>query len=147
MKLVSITEREVDRWRAMRVELYGQLEPGFHDAEMPNILHRDDWYCWLVIAEDGSTIGMVELSLRNVVDGCLSSPVPYIEGLFIEAKQRNRGLGRQLMQILFDWCCEQGYTELALNTEAVNTAAQRFYDSLGFQQNDSVIEYRMTLCS
>lgn len=38
----------------------------------------------LACDEAGSVYGRVELSLRNVVDGCLSSPVGYVEGIFVD---------------------------------------------------------------
>lgn len=145
LQLVPINGADSDDWLGMRIDLYGELEPGAHEQEMPDILSRDDWHLWFVEDSENERIGMVELSLRNVVDGCLSSPVPYVEGLYIVQKRRNQGLGTQLMKVLFNWASERGYQELALNTELTNTDAQRLYQTLGFSENERVVEYRIKL--
>ena len=145
MNLSDITTNDFADWLTMRVALYGELEPGAHEAEMLDIHARDDWHLWFLLDEQGQRIGMVELSLRNVVDGCLSSPVAYVEGLYIVPEQRNKGLGKQVMHLLFDWAAAQDYSEMALNTPLPNSGSQRFYAALGFSENERVVEYRITL--
>ena len=145
IKLTPITADDFALWKTMRIDLYGELEAGAHDAEMPDIFGRDDWRLWFVEDAAGQRIGLVELSLRNVVDGCLSSPVPYIEGLYVVPAQRNQGFGKQLIDRLLAWSAEQGYTELALNTWVSNEGAQRLYQSLGFIENERVVEYHMVV--
>lgn len=46
---------------------------------------RDDTKgCFLAVGENGDAWGIVEVSLRNVVDGCLTSPVGYVEGIYVD---------------------------------------------------------------
>ena len=70
---------------------------------------------------------MVELSSRNIVDGCLSSPVAYIEGLYIEEKHRGKGAGKAAMIAIQNWCKQKGFAELATDTELENLKAQFFF--------------------
>ena len=88
---------------------------------------------------------MVEISLRNIVDGCLSSPVAYLEGLYLEHDYRDKGYGNKVVNMIVDWCREKGFKELATDTELTNTKAQNFYRTLGFEELDTVVEFRIDI--
>src|SRR5438093_892257 len=60
---------------------------------------------------DSALAGFIELGLRSVAEGCSSSPVPYVEGWYVEAAARRRGIGGALMHAAESWCREQGYRE------------------------------------
>ncbi len=125
--------------------LYHGLDDTFHNQEMQQIHASPDWHCWFIRNDHGDIIGLVELSLRNIVDGCLTSPVPYLEGLYLEPDQRGHGIGRTVMQQLIAWCRDRGYREFATDAELGNTAAQDFYAGLGFEETDRVVAYRLSL--
>lgn len=127
----------------MRGELYSSLSDEFHEVEMEKIFTSKDWHCHFLADENGHVIGFFELSSRNVVDGCLSSPVAYLEGLYLSPNFRGKGLGREVINILLNWCKAQGFTELATDTELENTTAQGFYEAMGFQETYRIVEYRI----
>ena len=129
----------------MREDLYRTVDDVFNNEEIENIFVNDAWYCRFIEDENNQKIGLVELSSRNIVDGCLSSPVAYLEGLYLEPKYRGLGIGKEVMQIIIQWCVQQGFSELATDTEIANERAQKFYESLGFEETDRVVEYRKNL--
>jgi GNAT superfamily N-acetyltransferase len=47
-----------------------------------------------------------------------------------------QGVGRALVQACVDWARIQGYGILTLSTGAANTRARRFYQQLGFHEED-----------
>ena len=142
LTLTPVTDAEFPRWGELRARVYGELDPDADHQEMAAIVSHPAWHCWL-IQDAGHTVGLLELSLRSIVDGCLGSPVPYIEGLYLEPDARNRGLGTRLLLSLARWCREQGHAELATDAELENVDAQRFYARLGFQEVDRVVIYRL----
>ena len=90
-------------------------------------------------------IGFIELALRNVVDGCLSSPVAYLEGIYVAPTKRGGGIARAMFSYARGWATAQGCTELASDAELENTAAQRFHEHLGFKETYRTVQYKMNL--
>ena len=110
--------------------------------EMNLIFESDVWHCYFLIDENSDVLGLVELSSRNIVDGCLTSPVAYLEGLYLRSEYRGKGMGKEVIKMILDWCRTNGFSELATDTELSNTKAQSFYQSAGFEETDRVVEFR-----
>src|SRR5215203_4899209 len=53
----------------------------------------------VIVAEagDGALVGFVEVSLRPYARGCVTSPVGYLEGWYVDPAVRRRGIGRALV--------------------------------------------------
>ena len=145
MKLIDIDKADFDLWKIMRTELYSGVDDLFHEQEMLAIHKNRNWICRFIANDDGRKIGLVELSLRNIVDGCLSSPVAYLEGLYLAPDYRGQGVGKEVIKILLSWCTSEGLKELATDTELKNEKAQKFYQSIGFEEVDRVVEYRLEI--
>ena len=145
MKLVPIAKDDFSDWAQFRSQIYPVRSRDLDLKEMESIFGSEFWKCWFIEHKDGERIGLVELSFRNIVDGCSSSPVPYLEGLYLIESKRGKGRGTQVIEMIKRWCREQGYSELATDAELVNTSAQEFYEKLGFEQVDRVVAYRLEL--
>ena len=143
MELKKITKNDLTLWQEFRTALYGSLRDKYHQIEMKQILESDIWWCYFVVNESGSVLGLVELSARNIVDGCLSSPVAYLEGLYLKPRFQNKGIGKEIIKLVLNWCKKHGFSELATDTELANTGAQKFYKTVGFEEVDRVVSFRM----
>jgi len=75
------------------------------------------------------------------VDGCLSSPVAYIEGLFIGKEYRNKGRGKAALELILSWCRKNGFTDIAADAELSNNVAQEFFKAVGFRETFRIVEY------
>ena len=126
----------------MREDVYSALEDEFHEREMKQIFVSNDWFCYFLEEESGQIAGFVELSLRNIVDGCLSSPVAYLEGLYLKKEYRGKGLGRETIKTIKSWCKNKGFTELAMDTELANIEAQKFFAAIGFHETYRIVQFR-----
>ena len=158
MKLSPIQPSQFALWQQMRQDLYQTLSDEFSHKEMDIIYASEHWFCYFLVAADQtadikqntlptetSIIGLVELSSRNVVDNCLTSPVAYLEGFYLREAFRGKGLGRKAMQLIFSWCKENAFQELATDTELTNAKAQKFYKNNGFQETERIVEYRIAI--
>lgn len=141
MKLTPIERNQFSRWKQYRNAVYDSLSDEFHEIEMEKIFDSLDWFCYFLTVENNKIIGLVELSSRNIVDGCLSSPVAYIEGLYIEEKHRGKGSGKEAMGTIHHWCKQKGFTELAADTELANLDAQKYFNAVGFKETYRVVEF------
>lgn len=145
MKLTPIEKEDFPEWKAMREVLYHSTASEFLDKEMEAILNHGSWFCFCIKNDNSETIGLVELSARNIVDGCLSSPVAYLEGLYLKPDYQGRGLGRSVMKLIFSWCSDKGYTELATDTNYENFRARAFYKALGFEELENIVGFRIDI--
>jgi aminoglycoside 6'-N-acetyltransferase I len=101
----------------------------------------------LLVAEaDGAVVGFLEVGLRSHADGCdPARPVGYLEGWYVEAVHRRRGLGRRLVAAAEAWARAQGCTELASDTWLDATASQAAHAALGFEEVDRCVLFRKAL--
>ena len=98
------------------------------------------------VAERGTElVGMIELSLRSVADGCVSSPVPYVEGWFVIDNARRQGAGAALVAASEQWARAQGLSEIASDTQLENHVSERAHKSLGFEEVERAILFRKSL--
>ncbi|MDH3716992.1 MAG: GNAT family N-acetyltransferase [Planctomycetota bacterium] len=78
--------------------------------------------------QDGSSLGTVMLALRAGRDEVR----PVVHWLAVVPRWRRLGLARLLMAHLEDYCWQQGYRQLDLETHVNWQAAVQLYHALGF---------------
>lgn len=85
-------------------------------------------------------IGFAQCQLRHdYVEGTDSSPVGYLEGIFVEAAYRNKGYAKELLKQCEDWAKDMGCTEFASDCELDNTGSLAFHLKMGFEEANRVI--------
>ena len=95
--------------------------------------------------DDGRALGFIELSIRtHGADGC-KPPVPYVEGWYVVASARRRGVGRALMEAAEAWARAEDYTELGSDALLDNEPSLRVHLRLGFEEIERLIKLRKTL--
>jgi len=67
----------------------------------------------------------------------------YLEDLFVDPRQRGKGVARSLISELANVARERAYTRLYWATQEGNHTAQRLYDAVA--QKTDFIQYRVTL--
>ena len=80
------------------------------------------------------SVGFLELSLRSYAEGTDDSPVPYVEGWFVQADTRGKGAGKALMENAMDWASSQGFAHLASDTDLSNEGSIRAHHAAGFKE-------------
>ena len=134
-------------WLAFRQQLYTGVDRQFHLTDMELNVTAAERDCLLAVDADEAMCGMLELSLRNIVDGCLSGPVGYIEGVYVAESHRGLELSRRLLDAGKEWCSQRGCTEIATDSELYDVTAQQFHLSMGFEETCRVVEFRKALTS
>ena len=124
-------------------ELALKLWPG-HESEdlfeeLRKIMGRRDAAFFLAY-EGQQPVGFAQCQLRrDYVEGTDSSPVGYLEGIYIEEDYRGKGLAGQLLRACEDWARAMGCTEFASDCELENTQSLHFHLKLGFEEANRVI--------
>lgn len=97
-------------------------------------------------SSDGTVVGFVEADLRSHADGCNpSQPVGYIEGWYVTATHRQRGLGKRLLVKAEDWARSHGCVEMASDALIDNELSQHAHEALGYEVVDRCVHYRKKL--
>lgn len=108
-------------------------------AEFEALLSNENAAVFLS-SEQGRVIGFAQCQLRqDYVEGTDSSPVGYLEGIFVEGDYRNRGYARKLLSACELWAKEQGCTEFASDCELDNTQSLAFHLHAGFTEANRII--------
>ncbi len=93
------------------------------------------------LAYDGETpVAVAQCSLRrDYVEGTDSSPVGYLEGVFVLEGYRRQGIGRELCRICEDWAVQKGCREFASDCTWNNEESRRFHLHTGFSEAGRII--------
>lgn len=100
---------------------------------------RDKYY---VAKAEGRCVGFIHMHLRvDYVEGSRSSPVGYVEGLYVEEAFRHRGVARLLLEAGEQWAKDQGCTELGSDTELDNVQSREVHRKLGFREVNKIVAF------
>ena len=131
------------------LELRQALWPGTceaHLAEMAAFLADPARYAQFVAHEDGTPAGLAEAAVRtDYVNGTASSPVAFLEGLYVAPALRRRGVAAALVAEVVRWARARGCHELASDALLENTASHAAHRALGFEQTERVVFFRKRL--
>lgn len=120
----------------LALKLWPDHEQAELEAELAQILGQEDAAFFL--AEPAEGFAQCQLR-RDYVEGTDSSPVGYLEGIFVEDSCRRKGLARELLRACENWAREQGCREFASDCELINTQSQHFHRALGFQEANRIV--------
>ncbi|MFY9720743.1 MAG: GNAT family N-acetyltransferase [Candidatus Cybelea sp.] len=74
-----------------------------------------------------------------------SAPIPHVEGWYVEPTARTCGVGRALMDCAEAWARDQGFTELASDTEIHNAGSLAAHERCGFVETERLVKLRKPL--
>lgn len=97
-------------------------------------------------AETGKYTGFAQCQLRHdYVEGTDTSPVGYLEGIFVEAEYRRQGWAKRLLEACEAWSREKGCVEFASDCEIDNADSLAFHMKMGFIEAGRIICFQKTL--
>ena len=71
MRIESILPERFEDWLQLRSQLFNDCSPEFHQQEMQWLYESHETGSFLITSDNDELVGLLELSLRNFVDGCL----------------------------------------------------------------------------
>lgn len=115
------------------------------ENEMREFLKNDNTQ--LFICFDGDTpAGFAQCGLRHdYVEGTSSSPVGYLEGIFIKTEFRRKGFADELLSACEAWAKSIGCTEFASDCEIDNETSIAFHKSMHFKEANRIVCFTKNL--
>lgn len=113
MRIEKCSTETLGQWVALRFALWPDADREQTTGEAPGMLARPDLLV-LVAREKDTVIGFAEAAIRrDCVNGCETSPVAFLEGIYVMPERRRQGIASALIAAVEQWACEQGLRELA----------------------------------
>lgn len=134
-------------WLRLRAALWPDTTSEEHLQEMASFIAQPERFAQFIArtAEHGA-IGFAEASVRtDYVNGTDTSPVAYLEGLYVSPTVRRQGIAKALVAAVANWARAKGYTELASDTQLENTLSQAVHARLGFSETERIVYFNMRL--
>jgi aminoglycoside 6'-N-acetyltransferase I len=131
-------------WAQMRVALWPEETEAAHAEMIEALLHSED--AWGFMAEiDGAPAGFAELAIRDHANGCEIAPVPFLEGIWVNASRRRQGIGARLIAHIEAFVRTRGFCEIGSDAPIDNCASQAAHRSWGFSETERVVYFRKRL--
>ena len=147
MIIAPVTPADAADWLALRNALWPGDRDDEHTAEIEQLL-REPGETVTLIARNAEkvAVGLAEASLRrDYVNGCDSSPVAFLEGIYVIPSARRIGVARSLIAAVERWGRAQGCTEFASDALLANIESHQMHDALGFRETERVVFFRKSL--
>lgn len=104
-----------------------------------NILASEEALILLAYDKD-EEVAFAQCQLRHdYVEGTDSSPVGYLEGIYVKEVYRGKGLAKELLGECEKWAKEKGCCEFASDCELDNTDSLQFHLGTGFEEVNRMI--------
>ena len=108
-------------------------------AEFAEIIAKPDATFFLAYAGE-TAIGFAQCQLRHdYVEGTDSSPVGYLEGIYVADRCRKQGIARELLFACESWAKAKGCSEFASDCELDNVQSLQFHLNVGFKEANRII--------
>ena len=130
---------DADTVSSLANQLWPHCKPETLRDEYADLLLSED--CAVFLAEAGSqAAAFAQCQLRrDYVEGSGSSPVGYLEAVYVEEPFRRRGIAKALVQQCEQWAGAKGCWEFASDCELTNEQSLRFHLGAGFREANRVI--------
>lgn len=123
-------------------ELAEKLWPGNGEGELLEAFSglMENGAAFFLAQEKGVPAGFAQCQLRrDYVEGTSSSPVGYLEGIYVEPSYRNQGLAAALLKACEEWAKGRGCREFASDCELDNARSLGFHLAMNFEEANRII--------
>ncbi|NLK04448.1 MAG: GNAT family N-acetyltransferase [Clostridiales bacterium] len=123
-------------------ELWPETEYEELFDDFTDIISSDKAECFLYYEDEASKeyIGFAQASIRfDYVEGSDSSPVVYLEGIYVDENYRRRGVAQVLVKCVEDWGKDMGCSEIASDCVLDNYLSVDFHKGIGFKEANRLV--------
>ena len=145
--IVRCSSVEQPGWLELRQALWPHCSAEQHLREMSSFLAAPKRCVqYVAYTSNGRPVGFAEAALRTeYVNGTNSSPVAFLEGIYVVPESRGRGVGAELVAVVSAWAIGAGCSELASDASPENENSHAFHRALGFEETERVVFFRKVL--
>jgi aminoglycoside 6'-N-acetyltransferase I len=132
-------------WLRMRLLLWTYATAEGFASQLDPTLADPDMAVFIAALPDGRRVGFLEAGMRAYGEGCETSPVGYVEGIYVDEDLRGRGVALRLMRAAEDWARGMGCHEIASDTWLENEASIQMHLRLGYEEMERLVHFAKKL--
>lgn len=115
------------------------------EEDFKQIINNDNAVVFIKLVDE-KPIGFAQCQLRtDYVEGTETSPVGYLEGIFILEEYRHKGYAKELLNACEQWAKGKNCLEFASDCELDNHISYKFHMAVGFTEANRVICFKKSL--
>lgn len=143
IKRADIEDAEI--FASLAIQMWQDNNPDELAEEFSGLIQNKNAACFLKYI-GGKPIAFAQCQLRHdYVEGTDSSPVGYLEGIFVAEGFRRKGYAAKLLTECEKWAKEKGCAEFASDCELDNADSLRFHMAMGFEETNKIICFKKNL--
>ena len=136
--IIQAEKADVSAVSALAAQLFSSSAEELIE-EFSQLLDSEECAVFLLHIND-KPAGFAQCQLRHdYVEGAHTSPVGYLEGIYVLPEYRSQGHAHELLAHCEQWARSQGCTEFASDCELDNTGSLAFHLKMGFTEANRVI--------
>ncbi|MCI8282968.1 MAG: GNAT family N-acetyltransferase [Lachnospiraceae bacterium] len=132
-------KNELEALADLAIQMWGGHLASELVDEFSEIISKGNGQFFLKYDQD-LPVGFAQCQLRyDYVEGTKTTPVGYLEGIFIGEAYRKKGYAKELLVECERWAKANGCREFASDCEIENTDSQHFHRTMGFTEANRII--------
>ena len=140
--IIPVSEINEQEWLALALTLW----PDANECDLMKERNEGHLKNEFLYYLNNKAVAFISLSLRHdYVEGTDSSPVGYIEGIFVEQNYRRNGIAKELVDFAKNWSVANGCVELASDCLLENEDSRIFHNRIGFREANTIVCFTMDL--
>lgn len=143
--IIQATKENAPALAALAIQMWRSASLSELEADFAELVSREDAVCFIKYVE-GKPIGFAQCQLRHdYVEGTETSPVGYLEGIFVQEGFRHQGHAKALLHECEQWAKRKECSEFASDCELTNTDSLQFHLAMGFDEANRIICFKKAI--
>lgn len=109
---------------------------------LQKLLAKDDFFVFVAILDHKVVGGLTAYTMEQYYS---EKPLAYLYDLAVDTRFQRRGIGRQLIAALNEFCARKGFEEVFVQADKVDEYAIDFYRSTRPTNEEQVVHFYYTL--
>ena len=140
MHINKIIKDDYEEWIRMGCKLHDDCSEDEVQASFKETYNDPRQETFICKNDDKEYLGFVDISIRqDYVEGSDSSPVGYIEHIYVKPEYRRQGVARKLAEVAEKWASRKGCIEIGSDTYLGNIDSRNFHRSIGFKETSKLV--------
>ena len=141
----SATKSEARILAELAIQMWNDNTVMELEKEFADLTKSDKAVCFIKYVEN-IAVGFAQCQIRtDYVEGTETSPVGYLEGIFIVETYRHNGYAKELLKACEKWAKDKKCSEFASDCELDNINSLKFHMAMGFAEANRIICFKKNI--